>query len=145
MAGAAMAVVSGKPEDIVGRWKITNNRACNRGTVCKPLFDIMACGEGWCGVEVEDGGKCGRTSLRLVVEKTPEKTELELSGQYIAAEGAEPYVVRAYVRKSGDGSINLVIIGHTGGQFQAFRRSFPVHMAFERVGEPTCRGEAKTS
>lgn len=145
MAGAATAVVSGKPEEVVGRWQARDGY-CGGRTACKPLFDIMACGEGWCGVEVEDGGKCGRTSLRLSVEKAPEKTGLGLSGQYDAAEGAEPYVIGAHVEKSENGGgTTLVIIGHTGGKFQAFRRSYPVHLVLDRVGEPACRGEAKTS
>lgn len=143
MAEKAVAVLSGKPEDIAGRWRLRQDH-CN-GAACKPLYDIMPCGDGWCGVEVEEDGKCGRTAIRLAVEKSPEMGSFSHSGQYFAADGAEPYVIDARLRTLNTGSTILVFIGHTGGPFQILRRSYLVHMEFDRIGEPACQGEAKMS
>ena len=141
MAGAAWAIV--KPEDIAGRWALRGSN-CAIGA-CKALYDLSPCGEGWCGVEVEEGGKCGQTSIHLVAEKKPDPEQAVFSGQFRPAKGADPYVVEARIGISDSGARVLRILGHTGGQFQPFRRTYPLAMNLERIAGAECHGEPKTS
>lgn len=141
VAGAAWAAV--KPDDIAGRWELRGGH-CAAGA-CKALYDFSPCGKGWCGVEVGDGGKCGQTSIQLVAENRSSDTAAVFSGQFRPVKDADPYVIEAYVTIQKSGERNLRVFGHTGGEFQGWRRIYPVEMGLERVGEPECRGEPRTS
>ena len=30
---------------------------------CRLAYDLVRCGDGWCGIEVKDGKECGRTAM----------------------------------------------------------------------------------
>jgi hypothetical protein len=141
VAGAAWA--EPKPAGIEGRWKLTSGH-CGAGA-CKAFYDLSPCGDGWCGVEVEEGGKCGRTSIRLDARKKSLPDEYDFRGRFLPAKDADPYVVEANTGTGNDGVRTLWIYGHTGGQFQAFRRTFPLRMILERVAGAECHDSGATS
>jgi hypothetical protein len=147
MAGAAWAVAV--PEEFGGRWALRGG-ICAPGA-CKPFYDISQCGEGWCGVEVEEGGKCGQTSMRLAVQELIGDRPY-LKGVFRPASGAEPYGIKVYAptpengqRLNVYGPRRVQIQGSTSGEFQSFRRTYPLEMSLERVGEPECHGVFQTS
>jgi hypothetical protein len=142
LAGAAWAIV--KPEDFAGRWALRGGHC--PGGACKALYDIGPCGEGWCGVEVEEGGKCGQTSMHLVAEKHwGGGGNASLSGEFRPAKDADPYAISAHIRILEGGRRYLDIYGNTGGKLQKWRRTYPIEMDLERVAEPECRAAPHTS
>ena len=113
---------------------------------CRALYDISPCGGGWCGVEVEEGGRCGQTSIHLAAqEKQTDPGQAVFSGQFRPVKGADPYVIEASIGTAKSGARLIWIYGHTGGQFQPFRRTYPLEMSLERVAGAECHGEAQTS
>jgi hypothetical protein len=115
----------------------------------KLTLDVSRCGEGWCGVEVLDEG-CGRTVLRVSEGETREgvvlpQNRFELLGKLQLAARTEPYGVIAALRRQDSGAGTLMIAGHTGGTFSAFRRMYDYKALLARSGEARCRPDPKTS
>jgi hypothetical protein len=115
----------------------------------KLTLDISRCGEGLCGVEVLDGA-CGRTMLRVSEGETREGVVLpqnrrELVGKLHLAARTEPYGVIAALGRQDSGARTLMIAGHTGGKFSAFRRMYDYKALLARSGEALCRPDPKTS
>ena len=107
-------VASAAPEGIEGRW--VSVRATQMLTL-----DISRCEAGWCGVRV-DGGRCGRTVLRLGAGEPSDKPP---SGTLQLTSDSFRYGVRASLRQD-DGKSVMTIVGHTGAgdPFAAMRRTF---------------------
>lgn len=135
-----------KPVQIAGRWMgdtYTQNAAA-------PLtLDIVACGNAWCGIKVEAGGKCGGTALK-VEPATPlpdnESDSLQFNGSLELAAGTEPYVVQAWLMPPSDnGSLTLQITGDTGGEYRAYRRSFPFEAQMARINDAVCHAPQTVS
>jgi hypothetical protein len=140
-----------KPADVAGRW--TSDRIwqlsraganCDAGD-CGLTLDIVACGDSYCGVEVGKDGACGATALTFDAGKAEDSGAVIFSGKLELARGTEPYVVEAYLKAppAEDPVPLLHISGDTGGEFRAFRRSFPFHATLERKGEASCTAEKK--
>ncbi len=148
----ALATAPTALSDISGRWEgrfraYGARRAACTGEDCNKLtLDVARCGETWCGVVVDKDGGCGVTALRAAGPKAAEADELAFEGTLKLAEGTEPYTVRVSGQaKLDDEPTTLWVIGDTGGELRLFRRSFPFEARLTRQGEPTCKGEAKTS
>lgn len=153
--GAAQNAAAAVRIDIAGRWQgrtyelSRDRRTCGEGG-CTLTLDLVACGSGWCGVEVETGNRCGATAMRLDGGTPSQSSGSPLfKGSLSLAKGTEPYVVEvnffAIGHGEGDGAPELNIVGDTGGEFRMFRRSFPFNATLAKVGEATCRPESTVS
>lgn len=138
--------------DLSGRWEgpsyfdLQAKQDCGGPAgLCMMRLDVVACGEGWCGIELGKDDKCGGTALRLSKGKD-ETGQSFFEGKLELAKGTEPYVVRAFLIPDGaGGKPSLHIIGDTGGEFRIFRRSFPFQTTLARSGEPHCKPETTVS
>jgi hypothetical protein len=127
-----------KHADYEGRW-----------VSAKLTLDVSRCGESFCGVEVL-GEACGRTVLRVSEQETREgvvlpQNRFEFLGKLQLAANTEPYGVIATLRRQDTGAMMLMIAGHTGGKFSAFRRMYDYKALLARSGEALCRPDPKTS
>ena len=151
MAVAGPAAAELQASNLSGRWTQVvagSKRPCT-GAGCRLTYDLVRCGDGWCGIEVKDGKECGRTALRLTAGPA-NPSGIEFFGRYERSEGAEPYVVHANLHLTSQQhlpkeQLSLSIRGNTGGTFEAFRRTFPLYMVLMREGEPACRADPKLS
>lgn len=144
MAVSATAEDNVKPEAIAGRWLEAPAGGECPPEVCKTrTFDIVKCGDSWCGIEVGEGGKCGRLTIRLTATQDP-KDMRPFVGTYSAVDGTEPYVVGAsfLIAKS---ERQLIVYGHTGSVFRPFQRSYPLEINLSRVGDAQCKADPRTS
>lgn len=138
-------------EIISGRWTgaprvyAEKSKACDDG-VCKLTLDLVKCGTGWCGIEVDKEGGCGATALRLGPMERDD-WRVSFQGKLELARFTEPYVVEAAIsaRSVTDGKPTLAVYGNTGPELMLFRRTFPLHVAFHRDGEAKCKVEPKSS
>ena len=114
------------------------------------IYDIVACGDAWCGITVTDETTCGAIALKLARDPKSGRGNA-FSGKLELAKGSAPYVVEAWYSapdtKSGEGSekAHLNFVGDTGGELLMMRRSFPFQADMARVGEPVCTLEKSTS
>jgi hypothetical protein len=152
-APTAVAEVEITAANLAGRWVIATgfgSKQCTEPS-CRPMYDLVPCSGGWCGIEVKDGTTCGRTAFRLD-GGTPDNSArygIEFAGSYERAEGTQPYVVRANLYPTPAAQLpapplRLSVRGNTGGDFQPFRRTFPLHMVLSREGDALC-AQPKTS
>ena len=149
VAGSANAEI--QASNLSGRWtqRVSDaGRPCP-GAGCRLTYDLVPCGDGWCGIEVKGGKECGRVALRLTAGPA-HPSGVEFSGRYERSEGAEPYVVKANLYSTSrqqppKDQLTLSIHGNTGGTFEAYRRTFPLNMVLVREGEPACRADPKLS
>jgi hypothetical protein len=131
---ASVATAAIAPVEFGGRWLAEQH---------KLTLDVSRCGNGWCGVEVANGSSCGRTVLRLDAgAQRPD--DVQFSGRLQLAAETEPYGVQATLLRRGD-ALALTMSGHTGGMFQAGRRTFDFHDVFARIGDSSCKPDAKVS
>lgn len=115
----------------------------------KLTLDISHCGADLCGVEVLQEA-CGRTVLRVREGETREgvvfpQNRFELLGKLQLAAETEPYGVIATLRRQDSGARTLMIAGHTGGSFSAFRRIYDYKALLAHSGEALCRPDPKMS
>jgi len=150
MAAAQPAFAELKASDLAGRWVNTladAKEACGEAA-CERAYDLVPCGNGWCGIEVKDDKTCGRTALRLNAGVAA-KLGLTFWGSYEQAEGTQPYTIKATLymaaRPAAPGRLDLFVQGSTDGTFQPFRRTYPMQMLLTRAGDAACRGEPKLS
>jgi hypothetical protein len=73
------------------------------------------------------------------------QNRFELLGRLQLAAKTEPYGVIAALRRQDSGTRTLMIAGHTGGRFSAFRRMYDYTALLARSGEALCRPDPKTS
>lgn len=132
---------------LAGRWVVAPGlagKACTEPG-CRAAYDLVPCGDGWCGIEVKDGATCGRTAFRLtaITPSTSARYGVEFAGSFERAEGTQPYVVRANLFANATPQqpappMRLSVRGNTGGDFQPFRRTYPLHMVLSRDGDALC-------
>ena len=127
---------------IVGRWQ--GPTWAGEGEV--PLtLDIVACGQGWCGVRVAANDTCGGTALK-VNAGIVEENNAQFEGTLELAAGTEPYTVQLWVvPPSESGQLTMQITGDTGGQYRAYRRSFPFEAQMARITDAVCHAPATVS
>lgn len=135
-----------KPAQIAGRWMGDTYTQHNGGAL---TLDIVACGNAWCGIKVEAGDKCGGTALKVEHVGPPAEDQsdsLQFNGSLELAPGTEPYVVQAWLMPpSENGSLTLQITGDTGGEYRAYRRSFPFEAQMARVKDAVCHAPQTVS
>jgi hypothetical protein len=134
--------------DIAGRWQ---GESYARDTGGPLTLDIVACGSGWCGVKVEVGDKCGGTALRIDSGTAEAGSDyIQFKGTLELAPGTEPYVVQTSLfvpapdTPSG-AQLTMQITGDTGGEFRAYRRSFPFEAQMVRIKDPVCHAPQTVS
>jgi hypothetical protein len=145
--GPAAAETEIVASQLAGRWVNAAGfvgQECT-GPRCRISYDLMPCGEGWCGIEVTDGKTCGRVAFRLNAGEGGNSPTygVEFAGSYERAEGTQPYVVRANLFASPAPGLalpplRLSVRGSTDGDFQLFRRTYPLHMVLTRDGDAAC-------
>ncbi len=91
-------------------------------------LDIVACGRAGAGSSVEANDKCGGTALKLDAGGTSRSNTTSVRGHARARAGNRALRRADVGLRAGPepaGALELQIIGDTGGQFRAYRRSFP--------------------
>ena len=145
-AGAGAAGSSLKPIQIAGRWTGDTYLEKSGGPL---TLDIVACGDAWCGIKVEAGDKCGGTALKVeYVEPLPDNQSdsLQFNGSLELAPGTEPYVVQAWMTPPQDNAgLSLQLTGDTGGEYRAYRRSFPFEAQMVRTQDAICHAPQTVS
>lgn len=145
---AAIGPASADPQasQLSGRWTryIPDPKHACRDASCRITYDLVRCGDGWCGVEVKDDKQCGRIALRLDAGASTQYG-VEFSGRYEKAEGTQPYVVKASLRQPANERALLTLLGNTDGDFQPLRRTYPLHMVLVREGDAVCPAQPKVS
>ena len=151
MAVACPALADVTASELAGRWSSVlrlSAKDCN-GAACVLRYDLVSCGELWCGIEVKADDSCGRVAF-LLNQGTAKQSHMEFLGSYQRSEGTEPYKVKAslYARPLGEAparQLMLSVFGSTDGDFQPFRRSYPLQMLLSRAGDAVCRAQPKVS
>lgn len=131
-----------RPADIAGRWTGASYSAIRSGTL---TLDIVACGAGWCGVMVGAGEACGSIALKLGAGQAV-KDDARFQGSLELAPGTEPYTVHATIFAPEEGKpLAMQLTGDTGGEYRAFRRSFPFESTLFRVEDAACHAPGTVS
>jgi hypothetical protein len=107
-------------------------------------LDIVACGNGWCGIKVESGEKCAATVLKIGAGAVDEDTA-RFEGTLELAPGTEPYEIHVAVFPPNGDRPQMEITGDTGGEYRAYRRSFPFEAALARVQDAVCHAPQTVS
>jgi hypothetical protein len=151
MAVTCAVLAEVAPSELTGRWNLVPRIGatdCN-GVDCRLTYDLAPCGEVWCGVEVKDDQSCGRVAFRLN-PGSAKNSRVEFFGSYQRTEATAAYKVRAslYYRPGQESparQLLLSVFGSTDGDFQPFRRSYPLQMLLSRSGDALCRAQPKVS
>lgn len=131
-----------KATDIAGRWQGESWSQDNGGAL---TLDIVACGAGWCGIRVAANDTCAGTALK-VNAGTVEENNAQFEGTLELAPGTEPYTVHASIFPPDEGRpLAMQITGDTGGQFRAYRRSFPFEAQMARLRDAVCHAPQTVS
>lgn len=144
-AGQLSAGIS--PANIEGRWQ--GKSWAGEGDVALTL-DIVRCGGGWCGIKVAADNSCQGTALKLDAGAVGDEN-VTFTGRLELAPGTEPYVVHATIFAPEPGSgrglgvLDMMVTGDTGGEYRAYRRSFPFEAQLTRITEPTCHAPQTVS
>jgi hypothetical protein len=154
IAGETLPALSATPAahpvspSLAGRWSGTpyairnDTTRCENGA-CRLVLDIVACGAGWCGIEVEQDNACASQLMQLTAHPDTQRRNA-FEGRLTLAAGTQNYVVDATVDTTLDGRPQtLEIVGDTGPEFRWFRRSFPFHAALVRTGDAVCQHREK--
>ncbi len=113
-------------------------------------YDIVACGDSWCGIAVTGQSTCGSIALKMARDPKSGRGNA-FNGKLELAKGSALYVVEAWYSApnttTGEGSekAHLNFVGDTGGELLMMRRSFPFQAEMARVGEPLCTLDKATS
>ena len=99
------APAPGKASPYYGRWTVDEERPVftARGRLYKTI-DVSPCGRDFCGVSVDDGGKCGAVLFRFLAKHADGSEELHGHGKW------------------GDAQKNIVIYDATDPEAQNNRR-----------------------
>lgn len=132
--------------NIAGRWQGDSWAVDAGGTL---TLDIVACGTSWCGIKVEANDKCGGTALKVDAGAIV-GDYIQFTGTLQLAPGTEPYVVQTSIftptpDDPPGAPLKLQITGDTGGEFRAYRRSFPFEAQMARIKDAVCHAPATVS
>ena len=135
LAAATPSAAGITAADIAGRWLGQSYASEGGGQL---TLDIVACGKGWCGVKVEANNTCGGTALKIDAG-APDGDNMLFTGTLAMAPKTEPYVVHTWlIAADNDTPLTLQITGDTGGEFRAYRRSFPFEVQMSRTQDAVC-------
>ena len=132
--------------NIAGRWQGDSWASEASGPL---TLDIVACGEGWCGIKVEVNDTCGGTALKIDAG-VMQDDYVQFTGTLQLASSTEPYVVHTSIFTPTPDDppgtpLKLQITGDTGGQFRAYRRSFPFEAQMVRIKDAVCHAPQTVS
>lgn len=146
MAAVGPASADPQASQLSGRWirYVPDPKYVCRDASCRVTYDLVRCGDGWCGVEVKDDKQCGRVALQLDAGASTQ-FGAEFSGRFVKAEGTQPYAVKANLRQPANERALLTLLGNTDGDFQPLRRTYPLHMVLVREGDAVCPAQPKVS
>jgi hypothetical protein len=131
-----------KTADIAGRWAGQSYTQDSGGVL---TLDIVACGDGWCGVRVAANDSCAGTALKLNGGNV-EENNAQFEGTLELAPGTEPYTVHATIFPPEEGKpLGMQITGDTGGEFRAYRRTFPFEAQMARLKDAVCHAPQTVS
>jgi hypothetical protein len=131
-----------KTADVAGRWQGQSWRLENGSEL---TLDIVACGDGWCGIRVMADDSCGGTALKINAGVV-EEGNAQFEGTLKLAEATEPYIVHATVFPlEQDKPPQMQITGDTGGEFRIYRRTFPFEAALTRLSDAVCKAPQTVS
>lgn len=139
-----------KLDGLAGRWSgsyygYSAVRAKCGGRACTLIIDISPCQAGWCGVIVQEGGKCGGMGMTMIDAKKG-GTYPKLEGHLTLDPKAAGYVIQATLLSNSKSDLrHLSIYGDTGKELSFMRRSFPFQAELTRVGDAVCAPEKATS
>jgi hypothetical protein len=158
---AALAATANTSADPSGRWNGTPNGYAEALKNCGPkgcslTVDITACGNDWCGVRVEQNGRCSPGVALRMTQKNPEpSTGVEESrseqtpsfkGTFELASNSQPFEIEAMLWTTNPAvAPQLRMIGDTGGELRMLRRSFPLQATLARVGDAICKSDKPVS
>lgn len=149
LAAAVPLSAAISPANIAGRWQGESWAQDSSGS--KLTLDIVRCGEGWCGITVAADNSCGGTALKIDAGKyEPDADYIQFNGSLQLAPKTEPYVVQVSIFEPASdepvGSpLKIQITGDTGGQFRAYRRSFPFEAQLVRMQDAVCHAPQTVS
>jgi hypothetical protein len=105
VGGPVEAAAPGGPSPYFGRWTVDEARPVftARGRAYKTI-DVAPCGHDFCGVSVDDSGKCGAVLFRFLSKHADGSEELHGHGKW------------------GDAQKNIVIYDATDPEAQSDRR-----------------------
>jgi len=150
LEAAPVAVAALAAPAIAGRWSGTPHAIRNDASRCGPegcnlVLDIVACGTGWCGIEVTRAKACGAEAMQLAVHSDPKRIGA-FEGKLSLGQETQSYVIEATYEAAENGQpARLYLIGDTGPEFMMVRRSFPFHATLARVGDAVCKSEKPVS
>jgi len=132
-----------KVVDVAGRWQGQTWTSDSNGPL---TLDIVACGDGWCGIRVAANDTCAGTALKVNAGAV-EEDAARFEGTLELAAGTEPYVVHVAVFAPDEAGKprEMQITGDTGGQYRAYRRSFPYEAALVRIKDAVCHAPQTVS
>ena len=137
LATAAPAA-AGPPASLYdGRWTVSEDKPVftARGRMYKTI-DIAPCGRDFCGVSVDDGGKCGPMLVRFL-GKNAAAESLRGHGKW----GGEQKNVVIFSYGAGDGGDNQGFELYLGDGYNLGRRSANMpkfHAEYRRLGAAKC-------
>lgn len=135
-AGGAPGAASTSP--YYGRWTVSEDRPVftQRGRLYKTI-DIAACGANFCGVSVDDSGKCGAVLFRFLGKNANGTAELRGHGKW----GAEQKNLVIYAGGMDDDPANrsFVLYLGDGRDFGGRSGNMPkFHADYRRSGSAKC-------
>ncbi len=140
---APLPLRSIKAADIAGRWQ---GESWAQGSGGSLTLDIVACGKGWCGIRVAANDSVRRHGTQDRRRHSRAVQRAVRRERWSWHQGTEPYTVHATIFSAQEGEpLAMQIAGDTGGQFRAYRRSFPFEAQLARMGEPVCRAPQTVS
>jgi hypothetical protein len=128
--------------NIAGRWQGNSFAGDSLGPL---TLDIVACAGGWCGIRVAANDTCAGVAMKVNAGSV-EENNAQFEGTLELAPGTEPYTVHATIFPPEAGKpLAMQITGDTGGQFRAYRRSFPFEAALDRLKDAVCQAPQTVS
>lgn len=128
----AAADAPGSATPYYGRWTVDENRPTftARGKAYKTI-DISPCGKDFCGVSVDDKGKCGPVLFRFLAKNAAAET---LRGHGKWGDEKKNVVIYSYGEESG---FELYLgDGHSFGERSASMPKF--HASYRKAGRARC-------
>jgi hypothetical protein len=133
--GPAAAEAPGAATPYYGRWTVAEDRPVftARGKLYKTI-DIAPCGRDFCGVSVDDKGKCGAVLFRFLARNVAADT-LRGHGKW----GDERKNVVIYKYDMDDAASNFELYLGDGHSFGERSGSMPkFHAEYRRLGNAKC-------
>lgn len=137
-----------QPQRSQATWEVVSLDALPGRWVARPsggTFDIVRCGEGWCGIRVKDDMACGDVALRLrAITAQPQFQRLQ--GTFDRRAGGDTHAVHGnFYRHVASGVLTISMVGSPGTELQLWRRTFPYSGTWARISDATCTTQDKLS